>query len=208
MKRFPPDDIRNAYKGRVIAIGGPPHSGKSVFLNPLHNALLQQLGDQVFLERACPDGEGKWSAEAAPELVQQIRQKATFSPEFMQIKLAGITTLARNKTLVLIDLGGKRSPENAAILARSTDLIILSADPAEFTPWSTFAATQGCHILAHLTSTLKTNPDGTLDTTARSTLERTTSPISGTLINLDRQAPSDCYLTAIDTIAQWLIQEN
>jgi CRISPR-associated protein Csx3 len=199
MKQFPPDDIRSTYKGRVIAIGGPPHSGKSVFLNPLHNALLQQLGDQVFLERGCPDGEGKWSAEAAPDLVRQIRQKATFSPEFMQIKLSSIIALGRKKPLVLIDLGGKRSPENAAILARSTDLIILSATPAEFTPWSTFATSQGCHILAQLRSTL--------DTTARSTLDLTTTPIIGTLINLDRQAPSDCYLSTIHTIAQWLIQE-
>jgi CRISPR-associated protein Csx3 len=207
MNRFTPPDIRASYKGHVIAVGGPPHSGKSVFLNALHNLLLQQIGDRAFLERGCPDGEGKWSAEAAPALVQQIRQKGTFSPEFMQVKLPGITTLGRNKTLVLIDLGGKRSPENAEILARSTDLIILSADPKEFAPWSTFATTQGCHILAHLTSTLQTTPAATLDPTARSTIDLTTRPISGTLINLDRTAGSDCYLTTIQTLAAWLAEK-
>jgi CRISPR-associated protein Csx3 len=207
MKHFPSDDIRSTYKGRVVAIGGPPHSGKSVFLNPFHNILLKHLGDLVFLERGCPDGEGKWSAETNSDLVQKIRQKAPFSSEFMQIKLPGITNLGQNKPLVLIDLGGKRSPENAEILARATDLIILSAIPEEFKLWSTFATVQGCHTIACFTSTLQTLSDGSLDPTACSSIDFTTRPISGTLINLDRHSSSDCYLNTIETIAQWLIQK-
>ena len=51
-------DPRSAYQGRVIAIGGPPHSGKSVFLAELYRQLLQRQPTGVFLQRACPDGVG------------------------------------------------------------------------------------------------------------------------------------------------------
>ncbi|MGI0494454.1 hypothetical protein ACN4EG_21935 [Alkalinema pantanalense CENA528] len=204
MKRFTPPDVRASYKGRVIAVGGPPHSGKSVFLNALHNALLQQMGDRVFLERACPDGEGKWSAEADPQLVQQLRQKSNFSPEFMQMKLFGIENLGRNKSLVLLDLGGRRSPENAAILAKATDLIILSSQPSEFAPWEAFATAQGCPVLLKLQSVLQRNAAGSLDTTARSSLDFSTDPATGCMVNLDRATDPDCYIHAIQQLSLWM----
>jgi CRISPR-associated protein Csx3 len=59
-----PPDPRTGYHGAVIAVGGPPHSGKSVFLAELYRQLLQRQPSGVFLQRACPDGEGMWSNEA------------------------------------------------------------------------------------------------------------------------------------------------
>jgi len=82
-------DPRRQYVGCVIAVGGPPHSGKTVFLNALHDAWLAKIGDQAFNEPVCPDGEGKWAAESEPEIVQRIRKKHPFSEEFMSIKLPG-----------------------------------------------------------------------------------------------------------------------
>ena len=54
----------------AILIGGPPHSGKSVLTYSLTQTLRQQGIDHYVL-RACPDGEGDWSNEAAPERVWQ-----------------------------------------------------------------------------------------------------------------------------------------
>ncbi|MEB3295202.1 MAG: hypothetical protein VKJ24_18770 [Synechococcales bacterium] len=205
MTRFIPPDIRSTYQGRVIAIGGPPHSGKSVFLNALHNVLLQKIGDRAFLERACPDGEGKWFAEADPTLVQRLRQKGDFSSEFVQAKLSDIENLGRNKPLVLLDLGGWRSPENAAILTKATDLILLSSQPNEFQPWTEFAQAQGCQILLQLESTLQHNADGTVDSTARSHLDLTIQPATGRMVNLDRAAGQDSYIHAIQQLAHWMV---
>lgn len=66
--------------GRAIAFVGPPHSGKSVFLAEMYRQLLAnpKIGDKAFLQRACPDGEGMWSAEADQELVKKIRRKGKF----------------------------------------------------------------------------------------------------------------------------------
>ena len=73
------DDVRGRYKGMVVAVGGPPHSGKSVFLAELYRQLLAKRPSGVFLQRACPDGEGMWSAETNPQLVAEIRRKGSFS---------------------------------------------------------------------------------------------------------------------------------
>ncbi len=208
MSRFDASDIRSQYCGQVIAVGGPPHSGKSVFLNALHQCLHEQMGDRVFLEPVCPDGEGKWAAEAEPELVQRIRKKYEFSPEFLIQKLQSVESLGRNKPLVLLDLGGRRSVENAQILARSTGLIILSSQMEELSLWRDFGAAQGCEVLFELASKLVTTAEGRLDPLARSQV--ILAARTGTLVNLNRKYKdecwSDCYQDAIDRLAAWLME--
>lgn len=66
----------------AIAIGGPPHSGKSVLTYSLTQLLREQKIEHYVL-RACPDGEGDWSNEAAPERVLAIRQKGQFTETFI-----------------------------------------------------------------------------------------------------------------------------
>ncbi len=206
MNRFESSDVRSQYRGQVIAVGGPPHSGKSVFLNTLHQMLDQRMGNRVFLEPVCPDGEGKWVAEAKPEVVQRIRKKYEFSPEFLTQKLQSIENLGRNKPLVLLDLGGKRSVENAQILARSTGLMILSSDSDEVAHWRDFGEAQGCQVVVELASRLVKTEVGDLDTSARSQVALGALLGTGTLVNLNRGSSQDCYQDAIESLSIWLME--
>ena len=211
MSRFEASDVRSQYQGQVIAVGGPPHSGKSVFLNVLHQRLHERMGDRVFLEPVCPDGEGKWAAEAEPDVVRRIRKKYEFSPEFLTQKIQAIENLGRNKPLVLLDLGGKRSVENAQILARSTGLIILSSRIVEVELWRAFGKAQSCEVVLELASKLVTTTEGALDPLARSQVTLGAIPGTGTLVNLSRKYKDncwaeDCHQDAIDRLAIWLME--
>ena len=200
-------DPRVHYQGRVVAVGGPPHSGKSVFLAELYRQLLQRQPSGIFLHRACPDGEGMWSNEADPEIVQQIRRKAAFSDEFVNLTLHTIEQLGKNPQLplVLLDLGGKRTAENAEILRRSTHCMVVSANEEEAMRWHVFAADEGCPVLASFQSRLVRSPDQQIDPSARSTIQ-TDRPIpQGTLVNLCRELGADCYQEAIAQFAEWLL---
>lgn len=212
------------YKGMVIAVGGPPHSGKSVLLAELYSQLLaRRPANFVFLQRACPDGEGMWSAEAPVEVVRSIRRKGNFDAGFMKFTLEAIEALATRFAIVLVDLGGRRSAQNAEILARSTHLINLcSAKKAEERqPWVEFAAEDGCELLADFTSALVHLPGAepvsrNLDLSARSQVHTAEMVVAtGTLRNLDRGEAGDswerlaaireCYREAVSQFADWLI---
>ena len=190
----------------VIAVGGPPHSGKSVFLAELYRQLLERMPGEVFLQRACPDGEGMWSAESAPALVKEIRQKGQFSADFTSWVAGAIQGLQRGFAITLLDLGGKRMSPNDQILTASTHAIILSSNPDETTVWVEYAQGFGCQILAVIESKLVTNEQG-LDSAARSALNTAATPVTGTLVNLDREGPADPYREAVSALAQRLITE-
>jgi CRISPR-associated protein Csx3 len=202
---YPSDDVRSKYRGMTVAIGGPPHSGKSVFLAELYRQLLARRPSGAFLQRACPDGEGMWSAESDPTLVKEIRRKGSFSQEFMLFTLKGIENLGRRFPILLLDLGGRRTAENAEILRRSTHVLILSSKDEENKPWSQFAAAEGCQTLAVLASRLDKRADGTLDSSVRSSLDLSGETVRGELLNLDRDLGSDTYREAISQFADWLI---
>lgn len=200
-------DVRGEYRGMVVAIGGPPHSGKSVFLAELYRQLLARRPSGVFLQRACPDGEGMWSAESDPALVAEIRRKGTFSQEFVSFVLRGIENLGKRFPIVLLDLGGRKTAENAEILRRSTNVLILSSKDEENEPWSQFAAAEGCQTLAVLTSRLFELAPGVLDT-SKSTPDQSWSDekvLRGELWQLDRKGPPELYRNAVSHIAEWLI---
>lgn len=206
---FPDTDVRAKYKGMVVAVGGPPHSGKSVFLAELYRQLLARRSSGVFLQRACPDGEGMWSAESDPAVVAEIRRKGAFSEEFMSFVLKGIENLGRRFPILLLDLGGRKTAENAEILRRSTHLLVLSSKDEENEPWSQFAAAEGCQTLAVLASRLFELAPGVLDT-AKQTPDQPWSgeiPLRGELWQLDRKGPPELYREAISHIAEWLIAQ-
>ncbi|NJN31001.1 MAG: hypothetical protein HC824_11650 [Synechococcales cyanobacterium RM1_1_8] len=137
-------------------------------------------------------------------LVEKIRRKSDFSPEFLQLKLPGIERLGCDRPLVLLDIGGLRTAENAEILRRCTHLILISRDPSEFEPWQRFAATEGCSTIAHFHSHLVKQPDGSLDNYQRSQVQLGQSPASGQLYNLSREGDAVTYAAAIAQIADWL----
>jgi CRISPR-associated protein Csx3 len=199
-------DSRSHYSGRVIAVCGPPHSGKSVFLAALYQKLLQRQSTGIFLQRACPDGEGMWSNEADPAIVKTIRKKFAFSEEFVTLTLKAIEQLGRNPqlSLVLLDLGGKRTAENAEILRRSTHCILLSAGEEESAYWHTFAAAEDCPVLATFQSRLVKLPNQQLDQSARSSIQTNLPTPQGTFVNLSRDIGPCCYEAAIAQFAVWL----
>jgi CRISPR-associated protein Csx3 len=186
-------------KNFVVAVGGPPHSGKSVFLAELYRQLLaRRPAGFVFLQRACPDGEGMWSNESDPQVVQQIRRKGAFSQEFILFTLKSIENLTKLFPLLLLDLGGKRTAENAAILARSTHFILISGNPEENEKWVEFATAEGCQILAVFNSRLGEG---------QSWIDLSTLPVRGELVNLERDGPKEPYQYAISQFADWLIEK-
>jgi CRISPR-associated protein Csx3 len=189
----------------VVAVGGPPHSGKSVFLAELYRQLLARKPSGTFLQRACPDGEGMWSAESDPALVAEIRRKGKFLAEFVAFTLNAIENLGRNMPRVLLDLGGIRSAENAEILRRCTHCIILSSKENEDQAWAEFAEAEGCKPLAIFRSRLVKREDGSLDESVRSTLDLSSILMRGEVLNLDRAGSPEPYREVISQFSDWLL---
>lgn len=196
------------YKGMVVAVGGPPHSGKSVFLAELYRQVLARKPSGVFLQRACPDGEGMWSAETDPAIVKEIRRKGSFSQEFMLFTLNGIENLGKRFPLVLLDLGGRKTAENAEILRRSTHLVILSSKEEEDATWCKFAEAEGCKPLSIFRSRLVKREDGSLDENVRSSVDFSAEVVLGEMLNLDREGSMDPYREAVSQFADWLIKQS
>lgn len=142
----------------AVLVGGPPHSGKSVFVYSLTRALRASHIPHYAL-RACPDGEGDWANEADQALVQTIRSKGPFSSEFM----ASIAAYLQKRHLpLLVDVGGKPTPEQENVFAYCTHAILLIGDRAEDpnafardrTIWREMMQRQGITIIAELKSSL------------------------------------------------------
>lgn len=189
-------------RGVVMAVCGPPHSGKSVFLAGLYRQLLARRPSQfVFLQRACPDGEGMWSAESTPDVAQALRQKSGFTPEFTAAILRDLDGLAAAFPLVLVDMPGRRDAIAEALLDRTSHVVILSSRPEESAAWSELCRARGCELLAVLDSCRSSGGTG-----GSSALNVSAIPIRGQLYDLERVGSSDPYQTAIDQLADWLVR--
>jgi len=134
---------------KKIIICGPPHSGKSVFLA---NVMAKLPCDQYILIYGCPDGEGHWSNIANQSVAKVIRQKGHFDATFMSF----VTRSIRNaeQRLVLVDVGGIRSPQNETIFRECEGYVILSSSPEEISAWREFGDGLGLKCLAELDSRL------------------------------------------------------
>lgn len=123
-----------------IAVVGPAHSGKSVFLG----GLMKNLGNKAYLFRACPDGEGTWTY--MNNMAPKLRQKGKFTDEIVNwyIRCIRESNLA---PIMLIDLGGKISLENKRILteAEIQYCIIIARSIELFKEWEDFM-TKECKI--------------------------------------------------------------
>ncbi|OIP23342.1 hypothetical protein AUK22_09840 [bacterium CG2_30_54_10] len=208
-------DVRPLYEAMVVAVGGPPHSGKTVFLAALYRHILA-LRPQNFcyLQRMCPDGEGVWSSESDPEVVKEIRCKGKFASTFMTTYLPQLQGLGLmgNFRLILADLGGvppTQSAENAEILANCTHQIVLCStlhsDHKAF--WLQVAEEEGCQTIAVFDSRLvKIAGTDELDLSVRSEIELGEVP-TGEFRNLDRkQEAVVCYEDEAQRLAAWLVE--
>ena len=143
----------------TILIGGPPHSGKSVLIYSLTRALREARISHYVL-RACPDGEGDWAYQSPQDLVRAIRVKGAFTPEFTRQVIGYL----QNPPLpLLVDVGGRPTPEQEQIFAHCTHAILLIGDrpddPAAFEQdrqtWQTMMARNQVPILAVFRSDLQ-----------------------------------------------------
>lgn len=117
----------------VIAICGPAHSGKSVFLNQLYSILPTE---KRYLIRGCPDGEGVWSNGENQHIIQLVREKGKFTPDFVKNVKEVIENIKSN--IVLVDVGGIPSRENVEIISHCDYYIILSRDKSKIIEWESF----------------------------------------------------------------------
>ncbi|MDW8147549.1 MAG: CRISPR-associated protein Csx3 [Roseiflexaceae bacterium] len=137
----------------AIVIGGPPHSGKSV-LTYLLTQQLRSWGVEHYVLRACPDGEGDWSQEAPPDQVRLLRQKGAFSAEFVDLVCRD---LAQRHLPLIVDVGGKPTPDQERILDQCTHAVLISATPEGLAEWRERAERHGLPVIAELHSMLDGN---------------------------------------------------
>lgn len=142
-----------------IIVGGPPHSGKSVFIDKLKNK-LRGKGTELFA--LAPDGEGSWSQKSNQEAAQFIRKKGGFTKEFMDTGIENAKRLMQTQRIVLIDIGGVRSPENERILKETGAqhmIVVAREDPqperAGREDWEKFAEDNGVNVLASFDTSLE-----------------------------------------------------
>jgi CRISPR-associated protein Csx3 len=156
----------------AILIGGPPHSGKSV-LTYLLTRSLRAAKVAHYVLRACPDGEGDWSQEAPPEAVKLLRYKGEFSPTFVD---RVCRDLEQRHLPLLVDVGGKPTPDQERIFDCCTHAVLLARDDAGLAMWRDLAERHGLAIVAELHSTL----------TGEDAISATTPVLRGQVAHLER----------------------
>ncbi|MCP4418138.1 MAG: hypothetical protein GY805_16060, partial [Chloroflexi bacterium] len=139
----------------AILIGGPPHSGKSVLVYSITQALRERKISHYAL-RACPDGEGDWANEIRQDFVRSLRIKGDFSSAFTQTV---ITYLKKRHIPLLVDVGGKPKEEQKEIFSHCTHAILIIGDHPDMyeqnlTEWRQMMAEKGVSIVAEIKSTL------------------------------------------------------
>ncbi len=145
-----------------LAISGPPHSGKSVFLS----SLIENLPDGCNIFRACPDGEGDWSQRTESSLAQELREKEKFSMDFVNQSVKMIDGY-RNKIL-LVDTGGKIDGEDLPLIFARVDGIVVLSREDQIVEWEQLAKKSGKKIVAVIASgltgenTVSTDAEGVL----------------------------------------------
>lgn len=161
----------------AVMIGGPPHSGKSVLVYALSQALRAAQVSHYVL-RACPDGEGDWSQEASKDQVRLLRQKGPFSSEFVERVRRDIE---RRHLPLLVDVGGKPTLEQEQILRACTHAVLLAATPEGLAEWRERAERCGLILIAELQSVLQ----------GEDRVDEEKPVLRGVISKLERQHPPD-----------------
>ena len=133
-------------------ICGPPHSGKSVFIS---NLMRELPTDSTVVIRGCPDGEGIWSNNKNQKVVNLVRKKGEFTPEFVEDTCNAIDNQEDCIIIILVDVGGKISEENEKIFSRCDSYIVISRDEESKLRWKEFADEKGLKCVALLDSKLE-----------------------------------------------------
>ncbi len=164
----------------AVLIGGPPHSGKSVLVYSLTRALRAARVPHYVL-RACPDGEGDWSNETDEAVVKTIRRKGPFNAAFVNSVAA---YLQKRHLPLLVDVGGKPTPDQEALFGLCTHAILLIGDrpndagayARNTAVWQEIASRQQIPIIAQIRSVLQ----------GENQLVATSPIVAGTIAGLER----------------------
>ena len=133
-----------------LMVVGPPDSGKSVFSFALFKRLIQK-GVDVYLQRAQWDGEGNYLLEAGlPENLSSAQRgeyksknRGELSQRFFPFQAQAILNLRRQKSLVIVDVGGMVQPEKVPILEACSHYLVISAQPETVSRWHEFCHGRG-----------------------------------------------------------------
>lgn len=153
----PLNQKENTSKSKVIAIVGPPNSGKTVFTNFLLAAIKEKIGTEHYMNdiykiHANPDGEGDWTNEIEEERRIALRNKKFFDEEFTQKMLRDIENTKNVKKIIFIDCGGRIDKKNNLILSKCTHAIIVSSNNDDTYKWKGAIDLSELKTLAEVTS--------------------------------------------------------
>jgi CRISPR-associated protein Csx3 len=177
-----------------VLIGGPPHSGKSHLTRRLDQA-LQKRGIEHYALRASPDGEGAWFYTLDLRVGTLLRDQARgpWTPRLAEQLAADV---ADRRVPLLVDVGGKVTPETRLIAQACTHAVLLAADPVALAPWRTLVTETGLTLLADLHSVL----DGTPHIVAQDTVIQ--GVISG--LRADDTVHGPCFAALVERLAALL----
>lgn len=174
----------------AVFLGGPPHSGKSTLTYRISQA-LRRSGVPHYALRASPDGEGDWLSEASEAQVVPLRMRAKsdWTPAFAE-RIA--RDIDRRHLPMIVDAGGKVTPETEHIAAHCTHAVLLSANQAALAPWREMIQRQGVSLVAELHSVL----DGP------QSLVQDTPLLQGCISGLSRHRLSDgvCFHALVERL--------
>lgn len=143
----------------ALMIVGPPNSGKSVLSHALFQELLVENPD-IYLQRANWDGEGNWTLEIGDGVIAEILKvsnKGSLTAQFFPYHAQAILGLRRQKSLVIVDVGGMVQPEKQPVLEACSHYLIISSKPKEIDKWHEFCQDRGnLSPVAVIHSTLET----------------------------------------------------
>ncbi len=148
-------------RGVKVVVMGPPHSGKSVFIESLMGRFDGDLNATML--SGCPDGEGLWLQKHYdnPD-VANLRRKGAFTQEFVAFAAGSVRNF--ENPLALVDIGGRVSDENRQIAAGATHAIILAGDLGAVREWQVFADELSIPVVAKLHSHYSGDHDTILKT--------------------------------------------
>lgn len=183
-------DLPSAHSLPAVLVGGPPHSGKSVLIYSLSQA-LRARGIEHYALRACPDGEGDWSNETPPQQVREIRIKGQWTLQWVQQVSRDID---RRHLPLLVDVGGRPTTEQARLFDHCTHAVLLTPDAAAQAAWRRLAAEHRLPIVADLVSALA----------GEDQLTATSPTVQGVLAGLERnsQAKGPAFAALVECLAQ------